>query len=102
MTPGRSRRGRPVGAIGPAAQLVCDLLSDRSMTAAQIAQELKLSIVATRHICSRLKASGVLEVVGRIRVPGAHRPVHVYSIARQAEGIAGLPGCFPFFGIAPT
>lgn len=72
------------------------------MTAAQVAQELKLSIVAARHICSRLNASGALEVVGRIRVPGAHRPVHVYSIARQAEGIAGLPDCFPFFHVPPT
>jgi predicted ArsR family transcriptional regulator len=72
------------------------------MTAAQIAQELKLSIVSARHICSRLNASGALEVVGRIRVAGAHRPVHVYSVARQVEGIAGMPGCFPFHGVTPT
>lgn len=87
-----------MGALGPASQRVCELLSDRSMTAAQIAEELKLSIVAARHICSRLNASGALDVVGKIRVPGAHRPVHVYAIARPVEGVAGGHGCYPFHG----
>lgn len=88
MTQGRTKRGRPAGSVGPVSIRVLDALSKRPMTAAQVAHELQLTIMAARYTCSRLEAAGAVRVCGYVRVAVAHRPVSVYELVPPPEPCA--------------
>lgn len=87
----RTRRGRPAGSLGPVAARVLALLTADPLTAAQVAEELQLSVMVAKYTCSRLAAAGAIRVVRHVRIPGAHRPVSVYGAATTPEPNVVVP-----------
>lgn len=78
----RRSRGRP---LGPVARAVLEVLGDDALTARQIGVLLCLSHVAAKKTCSRLASYGLLRVVERVPVSGAHKPVARYTCAATPE-----------------
>jgi len=88
MTQARTKRGRPAGSVGPVSMRVLDALSKSPMTAAQVAYELQLTVMAARYTCSRLEAAGAIRVSGHVRVAAAHRLVSIYEVVQPSEPCA--------------
>ncbi len=73
---------------------VREALARSPMTAAQVACELKLTVMAARYTCSRLEAAGAIRIVGYVKLAEAHKPVSVYEAVLVSEPTRLAPAWF--------
>lgn len=79
-----TRRGRPRGALGPAARAALLLASERAVTYIDVRQVVGLSRRQAIETVRRGRRDGWLETVGETRLPGVAKPVALVVATRDA------------------
>ena len=75
--------GRPLGEI---AHAVLCALHRHPMTARQLAMDLRCSLPVMKKTCERLRASGRIRCVAKVRPAGSNRHAAVYHIVTETLG----------------